>query len=112
MTTFLKFKNLDLDTLQRRGNFQNWVLFFDEVSGDEPIRFSVDFITEFNFETQMLEPIALDPNSANAIRMFFKNTEKAEQVLKGFFTREGLAGLINVDWTKWSVRETNRVHFV
>lgn len=106
MTTFLEFKNLDLDTLQRRGNFQNWVLFFDEVTGDEPVRFSVDFITEFNFDTQMLEPIALDEESGRAIRMFFKNTENAANVLNGFFIRESLAGLINVDWTAWKVRQT------
>lgn len=108
----LKFKNLELDHLTSRGQFRNWVLFFDEVSGDEPITFQVEFVTEFNFETRMAEPIALDPNSANAIRMFFTNTENAENVLQGFFLREGVAGLINTDWANWNVRETNKLHFV
>ena len=108
----LKFKNLQLDQLTSRGQFKNWVLFFDEVSGDEPVTFQVDFVTEFNWETGKSEPIALDPNSANAIRMFFKNTENAANILRGFNLTQGKAGLLSVDWSKWHVRETNRVHFV
>lgn len=102
----LEFKNLELDNYTRRGKFRNWVLFFDEVSGDEPVRFSVDFIEEWNWDKQIFEPVALDENSAATVKMFFKNTENANNVLFGFFLRVGVQSLIDTDWTAWKVRQT------
>ena len=100
----LKFKNLQLENLTVRGEFRNWVLFFDEVSGKEAVTFSVDFVEEFNWDTKKFEPVALDANSAAAIKMFFKNTENAAKILAGFFVKQGLK--FEADWSAWKVRQT------
>lgn len=102
----LEFKNLRLDRITKRGKFENHVLIFDEVSGEETITFAVDFVVELNFRKQMFEPVTLDPNSASAIKMFFKNTDFAPQVLAGFFKRQGSETFKLTDWSAWKVRET------
>lgn len=106
MTTFLEFKNLELEAQTLGGQFRNWVLFFDEVSGNESVRFAADFVVEYNWETEQPEPVALDEHSARAIKMFFKNTENAAKVLHGFFVNQGLAKLDKADWSAWKVRQT------
>ena len=111
MTT-LKFQNLQLEANTRRGQFTHWTLFFDEVSGHEAVRFSADFVTEMDEDMVDIIPVALDPNSANSIRMFFKNTENAHRILHGFFVKSGITALERTKWWKWSVRETNKIHFV
>jgi hypothetical protein len=110
MTTFLEFKNLELDTHTVRGEFRNWVLCFDEVSGHEAIRFSVDFVVEGNDDLTSLRPVALDKESERAIRMFLANTEFAKQVLGGFFLRQKVNGLKSVDWSDWAVRKIEKIN--
>lgn len=106
MTTFLEFKNLQLETYTRKGEFRNWMLMFDEVSGHEAVRFTVDFLEEYNWDTNKYEPVALDEESARAIKMFFKNTDNAASVLKGFFIKNGSVTLADTDWSAWKVRQT------
>lgn len=108
MTT-LEFKNLQLEANQRRGLFTHWTLFFDEVSGHEAVRFSVDFVTEMDDDMVEIIPVALDKESERAIRMFFKNTENAHNVLTGFFLKTGITALERTKWWKWSVRERNAI---
>ena len=108
MTTFLNFKNLELDTHTVRGEFRNWVLSFEELSGKEWVTFTVNFVVEGNDDLTSLRPVALDSNSEAAIKMFFMNTGFATQVLAGFFIKQGVCG--NVDWADWAVRKTEKIN--
>lgn len=111
MTTFLKFQNLQLEASTRRGQFTHWVLFFDEVSGHEAVRFSADFVVEANENLTTIDPVALDEESARAIKMFFKNTENAHRILHGFFLKQGITQLERTSWSNWKVRKTEAIKF-